>query len=130
MSDFDTDSKKVNLRPNRRLKVEELVVMSSSNRGGARQGGGRKSSWLNKPTCTIRVPEAFAQLILEIAKELDRGNEETIVVDLKNKALVHQIKRSKLQLSDVPIYKQRGQPVVRLRDLLYSYQIAIDQSSE
>ena len=104
--------------------------MSLSKRGGARQGGGRKSSWLNQPTCTVRVPEVFAQLILEIAQKLDQGSEDELVVNLKAQALVHQTKRSKLLLSDVPIYSRGGQQVVRLQDLLGACQSALEAGSK
>jgi hypothetical protein len=41
--------------------------MGVSGRGGARTGGGRPSPWQHQPTCTIRVPEIFAETLLEIA---------------------------------------------------------------
>lgn len=42
-------------------------------RGGHRDNAGRKSTWNNGDTQTIRVPKVFADQLIEIAKKLDRG---------------------------------------------------------
>ena len=42
-------------------------------RGGARPGAGAKGSWKSGPTKTIRVPEALADDVLELARQLDQG---------------------------------------------------------
>ncbi len=44
-------------------------------RGGCRQGAGRKSCWRQGRTQTIRVPVAIAEQLLEIGRQLDRGEE-------------------------------------------------------
>jgi hypothetical protein len=45
-------------------------------RGGCRQGSGRKSSWTNLETQTIRVPKIFVAQILDYARLLDSGLED------------------------------------------------------
>jgi hypothetical protein len=44
-------------------------------RGGARAGAGAKGSWQSGKTKTIRVPEALADDILELARRLDEGED-------------------------------------------------------
>jgi len=41
------------------------------NRGGYRQGAGRKGSWRHGATQTIRIPVALREELLEIARNLD-----------------------------------------------------------
>ena len=41
------------------------------NRGGYRQGAGRKAGWRHGATQTIRVPVALREELLEIARQLD-----------------------------------------------------------
>ncbi len=67
--------------------------MSISGRGGARTGGGRPSPWQHQPTCTIRVPEILAETLLEIARELDKGLEETLVIEPKSHGVNRQAKK-------------------------------------
>lgn len=47
--------------------------MSTSSRGGSREGSGRPSAWNNKKTVAVRVPEVFASELLDYARRLDRG---------------------------------------------------------
>ena len=42
-------------------------------RGGRRQGAGRKSSWENSETQTIRVPVQIKDELLAVGQQLDRG---------------------------------------------------------
>lgn len=51
------------------------------NRGGYRANAGRKSGWSTAETKTIRVPEALAEQILEVAHRLDSG--ESLGFDTK-----------------------------------------------
>ena len=44
----------------------------SPNWGGVRENAGRKSSWNNKETCTMRIPKVFAPKLREIAHEWDK----------------------------------------------------------
>lgn len=101
--------------------------MGISGRGGARAGGGRPSEWQNGPTCTIRVPEVFAQTLLKIAKELDKGFEDEIVVNPKSLTVNPQVKHEKLSLSGLRIYKSQGKKIVRVQELILALQQCIDQ---
>jgi hypothetical protein len=50
-------------------------------RGGARENSGRKPKWNLGETKAIRVPVAIADMLLEIAKRLDEGeNPESIII--------------------------------------------------
>ncbi|MDJ0533502.1 MAG: hypothetical protein QNJ70_13600 [Xenococcaceae cyanobacterium MO_207.B15] len=42
-------------------------------RGGYRRGAGRKAAWRHGETKTIRVPIALREQLLEVARQLDRG---------------------------------------------------------
>jgi len=44
-----------------------------SGRGGFRKNAGRKSTWQNQETCTIRIPKIFAETLSELARRLDSG---------------------------------------------------------
>ena len=44
-------------------------------RGGYRQGAGRKAGWRQGQTQTIRVPIALKDQLLEISRQLDRGQD-------------------------------------------------------
>lgn len=52
-------------------------------RGGYRLGAGGKSSWSHGKTKVIRVPEALAEKLLEIARALDTGVSLTKVTESK-----------------------------------------------
>ncbi len=96
--------------------------MGISGRGGARAGGGRPSSWKNQPTTTIRVPKIFASTLLEIASELDKGLDDTLIVDRKSLSINRQLKKEHLSLSQLRIYKHSGHRVLRLQELLSALQ--------
>lgn len=69
--------------------------MSVSGRGGQREGSGRPSAWNNKKTVAIRVPEVFAEEVIDYARRLDRGEktedsdsvQNQKILELLNKAL-------------------------------------------
>lgn len=92
--------------------------MTSSKRGGNRIGGGRPSEWQNTPTCTIRVPKILAEKLLEIAKEIDKGLGETLIIQPEDLKVVTHGKRDQLSLSSLRIYSHSKQKVVRVQDLI------------
>ena len=98
--------------------------MKGSGRGGARPGGGRKSEWNNRPTTSIRVPEALAEKILEIARELDKGYEGMLIIDTASGNFKRQQKstQERLYLSQVKLYRSSGHKVIRLDELVRSLQ--------
>lgn len=53
-------------------------------RGGRRENAGRKPTWNNKDTITIRVPKLIATQVMELAHRLDSG--ENIELDTKSKS--------------------------------------------
>jgi hypothetical protein len=94
-------------------------MMKSSGRGGARVGGGRPSEWQHTPTKTIRVPEDFAPVLLEVAKKLDEGLDDVIVIDPKSLSVEQQMKKKRLPLSALlHLYKHSGHEVVRVKELI------------
>lgn len=102
--------------------------MGVSGRGGARTGGGRPSPWQHQPSCTIRVPKIFAETLLEIARELDKGLEDTFVVDPKSHSINRQAKKEVLSLSQLRIYKHSGHKVLRLEELIRVLQSSFEQT--
>ena len=52
-------------------------------RGGRRENAGRKATWNNKDTITIRVPKVIAKQVMELAHRLDYG--EDIELDTESK---------------------------------------------
>jgi hypothetical protein len=69
-------------------------------------------------TSTIRVPEIFAETLLEIARELDKGLDDTLIIDRKSLSVNRQIKKEQLSLSSLRVYKHSGHKVLRLQELL------------
>lgn len=54
-------------------------------RGGKRNWTGRKRTWQNEKTCTIRVPVALAEQLPEIAHALDKHDpipKKVVIVDV------------------------------------------------
>ncbi|HEY9830682.1 MAG TPA: hypothetical protein V6D26_08885 [Stenomitos sp.] len=102
--------------------------MGVSGRGGARTGGGRPSPWQHQPSCTIRVPKIFAETLLEIARELDKGLEDTFVVEPKSHGINRQAKKELLSLSQLRIYKHSGHKVLRLEELIRALQSSFEQT--
>lgn len=76
-------------------------------RGGKRKGAGRKPKWMHGKTTTIRVPEALANEVLRVARQLDSGIQIDNVTNSKT-----------IDLSGVPIRHLEEQPVIAVKDLL------------
>lgn len=76
-------------------------------KGGKREGAGGKPSWKHGKTKPVRVPEALAEKILEIARVLDEDGLEETVTGSKV-----------LDLTGVAIYASKDGPTVRLIDLV------------
>ncbi|MCC5669705.1 hypothetical protein LC653_39340 [Nostoc sp. CHAB 5784] len=53
-------------------------------RGGRRENAGRKPTWNNKDTITIRVPKLIATQVMLLARRLDSG--ENIELDTESKS--------------------------------------------
>lgn len=66
--------------------------MSMSGRGGSREGSGRPSPWNNKKTVAIRVPECFAQELLNYARRLDRGENTSSIDNVHNQNILSMLK--------------------------------------
>lgn len=73
-------------------------------RGGRREGAGGKPTWRHGRTKPVRVPEALAEQILEIARILDEEGDPGVskVIDLTGVALL----------------QSKHGPVIRLEDLI------------
>lgn len=93
-------------------------------RGGKRPGAGAKPKWRHGKTKVIRVPEAFADQLLEIAQHLDGGLDESVI-----KSEIEIVTESKtVNLSGVLVRSLKGEPVVYLSDLIrIGYQILPDR---
>lgn len=68
--------------------------MSMSGRGGSREGSGRPSPWNNKKTVAIRVPECFAQELLNYARRLDRDENTNNIDNVHNQKLLSMLKET------------------------------------
>ncbi|AFZ61317.1 hypothetical protein H6G54_21200 [Anabaena cylindrica FACHB-243] len=101
--------------------------MGTSGRGGKREGGGRPSNWQYQPTCTIRVPKIFAEILLKTAQELDKGLNEIIIVDPKKMSVSPQVKKEVLSLSQLRIYTREGHKTLRLEELISVLQQCLKQ---
>ncbi|MBW4695854.1 MAG: hypothetical protein KME27_29410 [Lyngbya sp. HA4199-MV5] len=101
--------------------------MGLAKRGGARAGGGRPSPWRHHPTRTIRIPQLFEAILLEIAQNLDQSSEDDLVINLKTLAITKQTKKEQLNLLKIPIYKHSSAKVVRLEDLANALQALLQQ---
>lgn len=74
-------------------------------RGGRREGAGGKPTWKHGKTKPVRVPEALAERVLEIARILDdEGDPDSVerVIDL----------------TGIAVFQSKNGPVIRLTDLL------------
>lgn len=69
---------------------EFIMVMGTKksqkpdHRGGRRENAGRKPTWNNKDTITIRVPKLIATQVMLLARRLDSG--ENIELDTESKS--------------------------------------------
>lgn len=84
-------------------------------RGGYREGAGGKPSWVHGRTKVIRVPEALAEQVLEIARTLDTGKSLVHVTESNNDPVT----QSKVvDLSGIAIRAFRDGPGIYLADLM------------
>lgn len=84
-------------------------------RGGYRLGAGGKPTWSHGRTKVIRVPEALAEKLLEIARALDIGMSLTEVTESKNEPVTES---KVIDLSGISIRAFRDGPGIYLADLL------------
>jgi hypothetical protein len=71
-------------------------------RGGHRESSGRKLKWNLGKTKAVRIPEAIADTILEVAKRLDRGESIEPIIIPESKAIT-------VKLSAANLGKSKGQ---------------------
>jgi hypothetical protein len=89
-------------------------------RGGKRKGSGAKPKWKHGKTTVIRVPEALADQILSIAREIDEHGFYESATDSKI-----------IDMSDCPLLSINSKTAVFLGDLMASgYQIFPDILSQ
>lgn len=70
------------------------VYMSISGRGGQREGSGRPSPWNNKKTIAIRVPEIFAEELIDYARRLDSGKEIVVSDNVQSQKLLEMLEKA------------------------------------
>lgn len=79
-------------------------------RGGYREGAGGRPSWRHGKTKPVRVPEALAEKIVEIARILDEGGSlQPEEAETGSKII---------DLTGVAVLYSKNGPVVRLADLV------------
>ena len=69
----------------------------------------------------------YLRIAIEIARELDKGLEETLVIDPKSHGINRQAKKDLLSLSQLRIYKHSGHKVLRLEELIRTLQSSFEQ---
>ena len=84
-------------------------------RGGYRKGAGGKPTWQHGKTKVVRVPEALADKILEIARILDGGVSLVDVTESKDEVVTLS---KAIDLSGISVRAFRGGPGVYLADLI------------
>jgi hypothetical protein len=86
-----------------------MIVSQGQNmpRGGYREGSGGKPKWIHGKTKTIRVPEALADRLLELARRMDEGY-----------PVGDYTKAKYVDLSGVSVKNVRGKAAVFIEDLL------------
>ncbi len=90
-------------------------------KGGKREGAGRPSRWGTGKIKTIRVPEAIADQVMELAIALNEGKKVHIVTSTSKLPSYEKIIESKvLDLSRVPLSQVSGEIAVKLTDLVRS----------
>jgi hypothetical protein len=65
-------------------------------RGGRRENSGRKLKWNLGKTTAVRIPEAIADTILEVAKRLDRGEGIESIVHPESEAITVKLSAANL----------------------------------
>ena len=65
-------------------------------RGGHRENSGRKLKWNLGKTTAVRIPEAIADTILEVAKCLDRGERIESIVHPESEAITVELSAANL----------------------------------
>lgn len=92
----------------------EKLVMP---RGGHREGAGGKPTWISGKTKVIRVPEALADKLLELARILDESGSVSVsaVPDKPENGL---FKQKVIDLSGISIRQNQGAIAVHLEDLV------------
>ncbi len=56
-----------------------MKLSKTSDRGGRRENAGRKATWKNPDTMTIRVPKIITAKVMELAHRLDSGEHIDLV---------------------------------------------------
>lgn len=92
--------------------------MGKSGRGGARERGGRPSPWKNGPTKTIRIPEVFAEAVLDVVKKLDSGCREIVIVDPSSLLVNQQVKKNQVSSTQPRKYVHSGHKVLRVKEVI------------
>ena len=54
--------------------MKKSKAKSKSGRGGARAGAGRPRRWKHRPLKMVRLPVAFVEKILEVARYMDQND--------------------------------------------------------
>lgn len=82
-----------------------MVKRNLSNKGGYREGAGRKSSWSSgckfEDTKLIRVPTTIAEQVLEIAHKLDSEEQIDLVSKSKNELVTDSDEQNIYSQSDL-----------------------------
>lgn len=76
------------------LYIIYKACMSISGRGGQREGSGRPSPWNNKKTVAIRVPEVFAEEVINYARRLDDGQEIMVSDNVQSQKLLEMLEKA------------------------------------
>lgn len=92
--------------------------MVKSKQDGKKAGGGRPSSWQHQPTGSLRVPVEFHSLLLELARKLDEGWTDPIIVQPEKRTVNRQSKKDQVSLSSLRVYRHAGHKAVRIQELI------------
>ncbi len=100
-------------------------------RGGYRRGAGRKAAWRHGETKTIRVPVALREQLLQIARQLDRGEYIYEPIHSELNALVSEWQaKCDAEPTDSPEWQKVRQFLGEIRELLSPEAIAINREVE
>lgn len=84
-------------------------------RGGSRLGSGSKPKWKHGRTKPVRVPEALADRLLEIAKILDTAETDEVIVEIVQ---VDEQSSKVVDLTGIAVHAFPRGPGVYLTDLV------------